>query len=100
MTEKQSWEQGECKAVLDCICTSRMAWNPQGFQVWAGCIVSPGTDWAQTEFNSKLNCTVSFRQSRVSKSVQGWPGTQKELKTKVDSTVSTRLDLGTLGNPF
>jgi hypothetical protein len=43
---------------------------------------------------------VSFRQSRVSQSVQGWPGAQKVLKTKLGNTVSTRHGLGTLGNPF
>jgi hypothetical protein len=59
----------------------------------------PKTDWA-TDFNGKLNCTVSFRQCRVSQSVQGWPGAQKDLKTKLGSTVSTRLGLGILGNSF
>jgi hypothetical protein len=100
MTENQSGEQGECKAVLDCMCISRMAWTHKDFRFWLGCIVSPRTDWVQTEFNGKLNSTVSLRQSRDSQSDQGWPGSQKELKTKLGTTVSTKLGLGTLGNLF
>jgi hypothetical protein len=66
---------------------------------WAALWVQ-GQTWQQTEFHSKPNSTVSFRESRVSQSVQGWPESQKELKTKLGTTVSTRLGLRTLGNPF
>jgi hypothetical protein len=66
---------------------------------WAALWVQ-GLTGQQTEFNVKLNSTVSFRQSGVSHSVQGWRGSQKDLKTKLGCTVSTRLVLGTLGYPF
>jgi hypothetical protein len=59
MTENKSMEQGECKAVGDCMCISRMAWNPQGFQVLFG-LYCESKDWLGNSQNSMATWTAQW----------------------------------------
>jgi hypothetical protein len=89
---------------------AREYWNACAFQEWPGthkdfwlglgCIVSPRTDLAtdriqwhaeqHSEFQTVKGLRISSRVAWIT----------KELKTKLSTTVSTMLVLGTLGNSF
>jgi hypothetical protein len=99
MTGNHPWEHGECKAIVNCTCISRTAWLPQVFQGWTG-LPCESKDWLGSRHSSKAEMHSELQTGLASQSVQGWPGSQKELKVKVGGTVRTRLVLGTFGNLF
>jgi hypothetical protein len=100
MIENKSGDQGEYKAVGDCMYISRTTWNSQGFQVPAG-LYCESKDWLGNSQNSMATWTaqwVSYSLGSYSQFKGGLD--QKDLMTKLGCTVRKMLGLGTLGNPL